>query len=146
MQTKLYRSWEQVKGNEWYPSHLYIFSPWSHSLTVNWSRHSSNDEASPLISTVKSIIFSHWFEILLQFVQITCKVLTWWKSNINQVLTKLRSITLIHIEFPIHITTLFFFRKGGEWRKKPKLRSKLEKHNVEENCLLNPKIQYINAK
>lgn len=50
-----------------------MFSPWSHSSPVNWSRHSSNDAASPWISTVKSIIFSYWFDTLLHVVHITCK-------------------------------------------------------------------------
>lgn len=59
----------QDKGT--HPSHLYIFSPRSHSLAVNWSRQSSKDAASPCISTVKSIIFSNWFEIFSHFVHIT---------------------------------------------------------------------------
>lgn len=54
-----------------YLSHLYMLSPWSHSLTVNWFKHSSNEAASPWISTVKSIIFSNWFETFLHFVHIT---------------------------------------------------------------------------
>lgn len=58
-----------------YPSHLYMLSPWSHSLFVNWSKHCSSELALPWISTVKSIMFSSWFETFSQFVHIT------WERN-----------------------------------------------------------------